>query len=137
MGADPAEITALLNRVRPLTVKPLIVKLTPNATDVPAVAAAAEHAGADAVSLINTVRGMALDPRTGQPWLGGVTGGVSGPAVRAIALALVHAVAQAVEIPIVGMGGVRPGCRRARSDACGRDSCRGRHREFPRPRRRL
>ena len=109
MGADPAEITALLDRVRPLTAKPLIVKLTPNATDVPAVAVAAEHSGADAVSLINTVRGMALDPRTGQPWLGGVTGGVSGPAVRAIALAQVRAVAQAVEIPIVGMGGVGRG----------------------------
>jgi len=109
MGADPAEITALLDRVRPLTAKPLIVKLTPNATDVPAVAVAAEHSGADAVSLVNTVRGMALDPRTGQPWLGGVTGGVSGPAVRAIALALLRAVAQAVEIPIVGMGGVGRG----------------------------
>jgi dihydroorotate dehydrogenase (NAD+) catalytic subunit len=109
MGADPAEIEALLHRVRPLTDKPLIVKLTPNATDVPAVARAAEHAGADAVSLINTLRGMALDPRTGQPWLGGVTGGVSGPAVRAIALAQVYAVAQAVEIPIVGMGGVAGG----------------------------
>jgi dihydroorotate dehydrogenase (NAD+) catalytic subunit len=109
MGADPAEIDALLHRIRPLTDKPLIVKLTPNATDVPAVARAAEHAGADAVSLINTLRGMALDPSTGQPWLGGVTGGVSGPAVRAIALAQVHAVAQAVEIPIVGMGGVAGG----------------------------
>jgi len=109
MGADPAEIEALLHRVRPLTDKPLIVKLTPNATDVPAVARAAEHAGADAVSLINTLRGMALHPRTGQPWLGGVTGGVSGPAVRAIALAQVHAVAQAVDIPIVGMGGVASG----------------------------
>jgi len=109
MGADPAEIDALLHRVRPLTDKPLIVKLTPNATDVPAVARAAEHAGADAVSLINTLRGMALDPRTGQPWLGGVTGGVSGPAVRAIALAQVHAVAQSVEIPVVGMGGVASG----------------------------
>jgi len=61
------------------------------------------------VSLINTLRGMAFDPRTGQPWLGGTTGGVSGPAVRPIALALVHAVAQAVEIPIVGMGGVARG----------------------------
>jgi dihydroorotate dehydrogenase (NAD+) catalytic subunit len=109
MGADPAEIDALLHAVRPLTDKPLIVKLTPNATDVPAVARAAEQAGADAVSLINTLRGMALDPRTGQPWLGGTTGGVSGPAVRAIALALLHAVAQAVEIPIVGMGGVAGG----------------------------
>ena len=109
MGADPAEITALLDRVRPLTEKPLIVKLTPNATDVPGIARAAEHAGADAVSLINTLRGMALDARTGRPWLGGVTGGVSGAAVRAIALAQVHAVAQAVEIPIVGMGGVQRG----------------------------
>jgi dihydroorotate dehydrogenase (NAD+) catalytic subunit len=109
MGADPVEIAALLERIRPLTDKPLIVKLTPNATDVAAVARAAEHAGADAVSLINTLRGMALDPRTGQAWLGGVTGGVSGPAVRAIALAQVHAVARAVEIPIVGMGGVGGG----------------------------
>ena len=109
MGADPDETAGLVNRVRPLTGKPLIVKLTPNASDVPAVAAAAEAAGADSVSLINTLRGMALDPRTGKPWLGGVTGGVSGPAVRAIALAQVHGVAQAVEIPIVGMGGVQSG----------------------------
>jgi dihydroorotate dehydrogenase (NAD+) catalytic subunit len=109
MGADPVEISALLARVRPLTAKPLIVKLTPNATDVPGVAVAAETAGADAVSLINTLRGMALDPRTGRPWLGGGTGGVSGAAVRAIALAQVHAVAQAVDIPIVGMGGVQRG----------------------------
>jgi dihydroorotate dehydrogenase (NAD+) catalytic subunit len=109
IGADPGEIAALLDLVRPLTAKPVIVKLTPNATDVPAVARAAEHAGADAVSLINTVRGMALDPTTGQPWLGGTTGGVSGPAVRAIALAQVHAVAEAVELPIVGMGGVQRG----------------------------
>jgi dihydroorotate dehydrogenase (NAD+) catalytic subunit len=109
MGADPGEVARLLERVRPLTVKPLIVKLTPNATDVPAVARAAQEAGADAVSLINTLRGMALDPQTGDPWLGGGTGGVSGPAVRAIALAQVHAVAQAVEIPIVGMGGVQRG----------------------------
>ena len=109
MGADPREIAALLHRVRPLTDKPLIVKLTPSATDVPAVALAAFRAGADAVSLINTVRGMALDPRTGEPWLGGTTGGVSGPAIRPIALALLHAVAQAVPIPIVAMGGVQRG----------------------------
>jgi dihydroorotate dehydrogenase (NAD+) catalytic subunit len=109
MGADPDETARLVNRVRPLTGKPLIVKLTPNASDVGAVAAAAQDAGADAVSLINTLRGMALDPRTGKPWLGGVTGGVSGPAVRAIGLAQVHAAAQAVEIPIVGMGGVQSG----------------------------
>lgn len=109
MGAEPREISALLDHVRPLTGKPLIVKLTPNATDVPAVAAAAQAAGASALSLINTIRGMALDPRSGEPWLGGITGGVSGPAVRAVALAQVHAVRQAVEIPIVGMGGVGRG----------------------------
>jgi dihydroorotate dehydrogenase (NAD+) catalytic subunit len=109
MGADAGEIAGLLDRVRPLTGKPVIVKLTPNATDVPAVARAAEQAGADAVSLINTVRAMGLHPRTGRPWLGALTGGMSGPAVRAIALAQVHAVAQAIEIPIVGMGGVQRG----------------------------
>jgi dihydroorotate dehydrogenase (NAD+) catalytic subunit len=109
MGADPAETRALLDHVRPLTDKPLIVKLTPNASDPPAVARAAREGGADAVSLINTIRGMALHPVTGEAWLGGITGGVSGPAVRAVALAQVHAVAAAVEIPIVGMGGVVTG----------------------------
>jgi dihydroorotate dehydrogenase (NAD+) catalytic subunit len=109
MGADPNEITALLAAVRPITPKPLIVKLTPNASDVAAVARAAEQAGASALSLINTIRGMAFDPRTGRPWLGAVTGGQSGPAVRAVALAQVHAVADAVEIPLIGMGGVQSG----------------------------
>ncbi len=109
MGADPRELTSLLERVRPITDKPLIVKLTPNASDVAAVARAAEQAGASALSLINTIRGMALHPRTGEPWLGGVTGGLSGPAVRAVALAQVSAVATAVSIPVVGMGGVQSG----------------------------
>jgi len=109
MGADPWELAGLLEHVRPLTAKPLVVKLTPNATDVPAVARAAEASGASALSLINTLRGMALDPRTGEAWLGGTTGGVSGPAVRAISLAQVHAVSDAVEIPVVGMGGVQRG----------------------------
>jgi dihydroorotate dehydrogenase (NAD+) catalytic subunit len=109
MGADPRETSRLLERVRRLTDKPLIVKLTPNASDVAAVARAARDAGASALSLINTVRGMALEPRSGQPWLGGVTGGVSGPAVRAVALAQVHQVRDAVEIPLVGMGGVQRG----------------------------
>jgi dihydroorotate dehydrogenase (NAD+) catalytic subunit len=109
MGADPRETAELMERVRPLTDKPLIVKLTPNASDVAAVARAAEEAGASALSLINTLRGMALDPASGEPWLGGVTGGVSGPAVKAIALAQVRAVADAVQIPVVGMGGVQRG----------------------------
>ncbi len=109
MGADPSEVAKLLERVRPLTSKPLIVKLTPNATDVAAVAGAAVAAGADAVSLINTLKGMALHPRTGEPWLGGTTGGVSGVAVRAVALAQTRAVAETVAVPIVGMGGVQSG----------------------------
>jgi dihydroorotate dehydrogenase (NAD+) catalytic subunit len=107
MGADPGETEALVARVRPLTAKPLIVKLTPNASDPCAVARAAERAGADAVSLINTVRGMALAPGSDRPWLGGGTGGLSGPAVRSVALAQVAAVARAVAIPVVGMGGVQ------------------------------
>jgi dihydroorotate dehydrogenase (NAD+) catalytic subunit len=110
MGADPAETARSLERVRALTDKPLIVKLTPNATDPAAVAVAAQEAGADAVSLINTLKGMALDPRgSGRPWLGAGSGGVSGPAVRAIALQQVATVAAAVRVPVVGMGGIESG----------------------------
>ena len=110
MGADPGESARSVERLRPLTDKPLIVKLTPNATDPAAVAKAAEDAGADAVSLINTLKGMALDPRgSGKPWLGAGTGGVSGPAVRAIALAQVASVSQAVSVPVIGMGGIESG----------------------------
>ena len=107
LGADPAELAAALRAVRPRTDKPLIVKLTPNAADVPAVAAAAADAGADAVSLINTLRAMALAPRAGVAWLGGGGGGLSGPAVRTVALAQVAAVAARVDVPVVGMGGVQ------------------------------
>jgi dihydroorotate dehydrogenase (NAD+) catalytic subunit len=109
MGADPAETARAVERVRPLTDKPLVVKLTPNANEPEAVAGAAEAAGADAVSLINTLKGMALDPNTAGAWLGGETGGVSGPAVRAIALQQVHSVAGRVALPIVGMGGIASG----------------------------
>jgi dihydroorotate dehydrogenase (NAD+) catalytic subunit len=109
IGADPDVAAALIEAVRPLTGKPLIVKLTPNTASPAAVAAAVEAAGADAVSLINTLRAMALHPTTREPWLGGRTGGMSGPAVRAVALAQVGAVSAAVEIPIVGMGGVQTG----------------------------
>jgi dihydroorotate dehydrogenase (NAD+) catalytic subunit len=117
MGAEPAETAALLDVVRSLTAKPLIVKLTPNCTEPAAVAAAAERHGADAVSLVNTLRGMAFHPeRPGEPWLGGGTGGVSGPAVRAVALAQVRDVRARVTIPIVGMGGVQRG--RHAADLC-------------------
>jgi dihydroorotate dehydrogenase (NAD+) catalytic subunit len=106
IGADPASLAALVRAVRPLTRTPLIVKLTPNTADVAAVAAAAEREGADAVSLVNTLRAMALAPGTTAPWLGGGTGGLSGPAIRAVALAQVAAVARQISIPVVGMGGV-------------------------------
>jgi dihydroorotate dehydrogenase (NAD+) catalytic subunit len=109
MGADPAETARAVEHVRPLSERPLIVKLTPNASQPEAVAAAAQEAGADAVSLINTLKGMALEPKGGAPWLGGTTGGVSGPAVRAIALQQVHAVAARVAIPVIGMGGISSG----------------------------
>ena len=109
VGADPTETARSVERLRPLTEKPLVVKLTPNATDPAAVAVAAEAAGADAVSLINTLRGMALDPRSGEPWLGAGSGGVSGPAVRAIALAQVAGVCARVTIPAIGMGGIASG----------------------------
>jgi dihydroorotate dehydrogenase (NAD+) catalytic subunit len=110
MGADPGETAALLDAVRPLTAKPLIVKLTPNCTSPADVAAAAEAHGADAVSLINTLRGMAFHPRRpSTPWLGGGTGGVSGPAVRAVALAQIAEVRARVALPIVGMGGIQSG----------------------------
>ena len=119
MGAEPSETAAAVERVRPLTEKPLIVKLTPNANEPAAVAEAAEGAGTDAVSLINTLKGMALDPGTRRPWLGGTTGGVSGPAVRAIALEQVHAVAGRVGIPVIGMGGIESGRHAAEFLAAG------------------
>jgi len=110
MGADPGETAALLDAVRQLTVKPVVVKLTPNCASPADVAEAAEAHGADAVSLINTLRGMAMHPRRhGQPWLGGGTGGVSGPAVRAVALVQVAEVAARVSVPVIGMGGVQTG----------------------------
>jgi dihydroorotate dehydrogenase (NAD+) catalytic subunit len=108
IGAVPAELERVVARVRPATGKPLIVKLTPNTADVAACAQAAQAAGADAVSLINTLRAMALDAR-GEPWLGGRSGGLSGPAIRNVALAQVAAVAARVNLPIVGMGGVQTG----------------------------
>jgi dihydroorotate dehydrogenase (NAD+) catalytic subunit len=111
IGADPPQLREVVRDVRACTGKPLIVKLTPNTADVPACALAAQDGGADAVSLINTLRATALAPaRVGDgrsPWLGGGTGGLSGPAIRAVALAQVAAVAACVQIPVVGMGGVQ------------------------------
>jgi dihydroorotate dehydrogenase (NAD+) catalytic subunit len=119
IGADPVQLRGVVGEVRPSLSKPLIVKLTPNTASVAACALAAQEGGADAVSLINTLRAMALTPagrgpgrggggaQAPAPWLGGSTGGLSGPAIRPVALAQVAAVAARVSIPVVGMGGVQ------------------------------
>jgi dihydroorotate dehydrogenase (NAD+) catalytic subunit len=109
VGEQPSETLALLERLRGLTEKPLIVKLTPNCADPAAVAMAAAEGGADAVSLINTLRATAVDPDGERPWLGAGSGGLSGPAVRAIALDQVRRVAAEVSIPVIGMGGIETG----------------------------
>jgi dihydroorotate dehydrogenase (NAD+) catalytic subunit len=109
VGEQPSETLGLMRAVRGLTVKPLIVKLTPNIADPASVALAAEEGGADGVSLINTLKAGAIDPATLRPWLGAGRGGLSGPAIRAIALEQVGAVAAAVSIPVVGMGGIESG----------------------------
>jgi dihydroorotate dehydrogenase (NAD+) catalytic subunit len=109
VGEQPTETVALLEALRPLTGKPLIVKLTPNVADPAAVAVAAEEGGADAVSLINTLKASAFDPASGEPGIAAGHGGLSGPAVRPVAVAQVRTVASAVSLPIVGMGGVCSG----------------------------
>ncbi len=101
------EITTACRKV--LTDKPLIIKLTPNVTDITIPAKAAEEAGADAVSLINTFTAMAIDIETKRPKLGNNTGGLSGPAIKPIAVRMVYQVAQAVKIPILGLGGITTG----------------------------
>ncbi len=106
VGEQPEETVALLEALRSLTAKPLIVKLTPNVADPAAVAVAAEEGGADAVSLINTMKASAIDPSSGEPGIGVGKGGLSGPAIRPIAVAQVRAVSAAVSVPIVGMGGI-------------------------------
>jgi dihydroorotate dehydrogenase (NAD+) catalytic subunit len=119
VGEDPAETEALLETLRALTTKPLIVKLTPNVADPAAVAAGAERGGADAVSLINTLKGTAVDPAIGAPALGNGYGGMSGPAVRPVALEQVRSVRARVDLPIVGMGGISKGSEAAEFLALG------------------
>jgi dihydroorotate dehydrogenase (NAD+) catalytic subunit len=105
-GCDPRLTASVVRAARATTDKTLIVKLSPNVTDICEVAREAEAAGADALAVINTVRGMALDVQTWRPRLGNVSGGLSGPAIRPIAVLAVYEVAQAVKIPIVGQGGI-------------------------------
>ncbi len=105
-GTDPGAAFAAVEAVRKNTTKPLIVKLTPNVTDIQVTARAVAEAGADAISLINTLTGMAVDVKTRRPRLANTIGGLSGPAVRPIAVRLVHQVVQAVNIPVIGIGGI-------------------------------
>ena len=119
VGENPSETEALLETLRPVTEKPLIVKLTPNVADAAAVAAGGERGGADAISLINTLKGTAVDPATGRPALGNGYGGLSGPAVRPVALEQVRSVRAAVGLPIVGMGGISSGADAAEFLALG------------------
>ncbi len=105
-GTDPSETASVVRAVKAVTTKPVIVKLTPNVTDVVTVAKACEQAGADGISLINTLLGMRIDLRTRKPVLANTTGGLSGPAVFPVALRMVWQVAHAVKIPVIGMGGI-------------------------------
>ena len=106
-GTDPQAAAAVTKAVKAVTTKPVIMKLTPNVTDIASIAHACEDAGADALSLINTIKGMRIDLNTRQPVLTNVTGGLSGPAVFPVALGMVWQVSQAVKIPVIGLGGVR------------------------------
>ncbi len=108
-GTDPAAAREVVDLVRKSTIKPLIVKLSPNVTDVVVMARACADAGADALSLINTLTGMAIDLDRRRPVLANVTGGLSGPAIKPVALRMVWQVAKAVQLPIIGIGGIMTG----------------------------
>ena len=105
-GADPESAARVTAAVRGATSLPLLVKLTPNTGDIAGVAVAVAEAGADAISLINTIKGMAIDIDKRQPLLGSATGGLSGPAIKPVALYMVYEVAGAVDLPLVGCGGI-------------------------------
>ncbi len=105
-GTDPKVTFEVVSAVRKRTSLPLIVKLSPNVTDVSVMARAAVEAGADALSLINTITGMAIDIKTRRPKLANITGGLSGPAVKPVALRMVYEVYKAVKAPVIGMGGI-------------------------------
>jgi dihydroorotate dehydrogenase (NAD+) catalytic subunit len=105
-GSDPGSLEYLVSRARAVSMRPLIVKLSPNVTSIANIAKVAEQSGADALSLTNTFLAMSIDVETRQPRLSNVTGGLSGPAIKPIALRMVYETAQAVSIPILGMGGI-------------------------------
>lgn len=105
-GTNPRSAAEVTRAVKQVTTKPVIMKLSPNVSDIGEIAAACEEAGADGISLINTLLSMRIDLRTGKPLLKNVTGGLSGPAVFPVALRMVYQAAKAVKIPVIGLGGV-------------------------------
>lgn len=105
-GTDPAQAAEVTKAVKKVTDRPVIMKLTPNVTDIVSIAKACEEAGADGVSLINTLLGMRIDLKTRKPVLKNITGGYSGPGVFPVAVRMVYQCAQALSIPVIGMGGV-------------------------------
>ncbi|WP_020675735.1 dihydroorotate dehydrogenase [Geopsychrobacter electrodiphilus] len=105
-GTDPKAVFEVVSAVRKRMKKPLIVKLTPNVTDIRITAQAAEDAGADVISLINTITGMSVDVRSRKPRIANVIGGLSGPGIRPIAVRMTHQVVQTVKIPVIGIGGI-------------------------------
>jgi dihydroorotate dehydrogenase (NAD+) catalytic subunit len=105
-GADPNELAYLVHRAKAAATRPLIVKLSPNVTSIAHMAKIAANEGADALSLTNTFLAMSIDPETRRPRLANITGGLSGPAIKPIALRMVYETARAVTIPIIGMGGI-------------------------------
>jgi dihydroorotate dehydrogenase (NAD+) catalytic subunit len=108
-GTDPSRAHQLIREVRKATALPIIVKLSPNVTDIALIARSVEEAGADAVSLTNTFTGMVIDVDTCQPVLANITGGLSGPAIRPLSLRMVWETVQAVSVPVIGMGGIMDG----------------------------
>ncbi len=108
-GTDPKQAAAVTKAVKDASSLPVIVKLSPNVTDIVSIAKAVEDAGADAISLINTLLGISIDIRTRKPILGNITGGLSGPAIKPVALRMVWQVSKAVHIPVCGLGGVMTG----------------------------
>ena len=129
-GQDPKAVEAITKEMKKYAKQPVIMKLSPNVTDITEMARAAEAGGADALSLINTITGMKIDINRRKFVLANKTGGMSGPAIHPVAVRMVYQTAQAVKIPIIGMGGIMNAADAIEMILAG-DSCICRHRQFP------
>ena len=118
-GTDATSASEIVLAAKKASKKPLIVKLTPAAGDVVSIALAVQDSGADAISLINTIPAMAVDAKTKRPIIGNVTGGLSGPCIKPVALKMVYEVSKAVSVPVIGMGGIMSGTDAAEFMLCG------------------